>query len=108
MVPGIDLAGTVEESDSPDYEPGDKVVLTGWGVGEEHWGGYAQKQRVKSEWLVPLPEGLDAKKAMALGTAGFTAMLCIMTLEDGGVAPETGPGSYLCLGDRTQKGYLQI
>jgi acrylyl-CoA reductase (NADPH) len=90
MVPGIDLAGTVEESDSPDYEPGDEVVLTGWGVGEEHWGGYAQKQRVNSEWLVPLPEGLDAKSAMALGTAGFTAMLCVLTLEDAGVAPDSG------------------
>jgi acrylyl-CoA reductase (NADPH) len=90
MVPGIDLAGTVEESDSPDYEPGDEVVLTGWGVGEEHWGGYAQKQRVNSEWLVPLPEGLDAKSAMALGTAGFTAMLCVLTLEEAGVTPDSG------------------
>ena len=90
MVPGIDLAGTVEESDSPNYEPGDEVVLTGWGVGEEHWGGYAQKQRVNSEWLVPLPEGLDAKSAMALGTAGFTAMLCVLTLEEAGITPDSG------------------
>jgi acrylyl-CoA reductase (NADPH) len=90
MVPGIDLAGAVEESDSPDYEPGDEVVLTGWGIGEKYWGGYAQKQRVNPEWLVPLPGGLDAKKAMALGTAGFTAMLCVMTLEEAGIAPDTG------------------
>jgi acrylyl-CoA reductase (NADPH) len=66
------------------------VVLTGWGVGEEHWGGYAQKQRVDSEWLVPLPEGLDTKSAMALGTAGFTAMLCVLTLEEAGVTPDSG------------------
>jgi acrylyl-CoA reductase (NADPH) len=90
MVPGIDLAGTVEESDSPDYKPGDEVVLTGWGVGEEHWGGYAQKQRVDSEWLVPLPAGLDAKGAMTLGTAGFTAMLCVLRLEEAGIAPDSG------------------
>lgn len=90
MVPGIDLAGTVEESDSPDYKPGDEVVLTGWGIGEEHWGGYAQKQRVDSEWLVPLPEGLDAKGAMVLGTAGFTAMLCVLRLEEAGIGPDSG------------------
>lgn len=90
MVPGIDLAGTVEESDSEDYEPGDQVVLTGWSVGEKYWGGYTQKQRVKSDWLVPLPEGLDTYRAMAVGTAGFTAMLCVMTLEEAGVAPEKG------------------
>lgn len=90
MVPGIDLAGTVEESDSEDYEPGDQVVLTGWSVGEKYWGGYTQKQRVKSDWLVPLPEGLDTYRAMAVGTAGFTAMLCVMTLEEAGVTPEKG------------------
>lgn len=90
MVPGIDLAGTVEESGSEDYEPGDAVVLTGWSVGEKYWGGYTQKQRVKSDWLVPLPEGLDTQSAMALGTAGFTAMLCVMTLEEADVTPDKG------------------
>ena len=81
-VPGIDFAGTVEASDDARYAPGDKVVLTGWRVGEAHWGGYAQKARVKADWLVPLPEGLDTRQAMAVGTAGFTAMLAVMALED--------------------------
>ncbi len=90
-VPGIDFAGTVTESDSPDYKPGDRVVLTGWRVGEAHWGGYAERARVKSEWLVPLPDGLSEKDAMTLGTAGFTAMLAVMELEDHGIAPESGP-----------------
>ena len=85
MVPGIDLAGTVLESDSPDYQPGDKVVLTGWGVGERYWGGYTQKARLRSQWLIPLPEGLDAQRAMAIGTAGFTAMLCVMALEEASI-----------------------
>ncbi len=89
-VPGIDLAGTVEASESPAYNPGDEVVLTGWFVGERHWGGYAQKARVNSQWLVPTPEGLDARRAMALGTAGFTAMLCIMALEEHGLEPGGG------------------
>jgi acrylyl-CoA reductase (NADPH) len=89
MVPGIDLAGTVIESDSSDHRPGDRVLVTGCGLGELHWGGYSQKQRVRSEWLVPLPEGLDSKSAMALGTAGFTAMLSVMTLEEAGVGPDT-------------------
>lgn len=84
-VPGIDLAGTVEASDDPRYAPGDKVVLTGWRVGEAHWGGYAQKARVKADWLVPLPEGLDLRHAMAVGTAGLTAMLAVMALEDHGI-----------------------
>jgi acrylyl-CoA reductase (NADPH) len=87
MVPGVDLAGTVLESNSPDYKSGDKVVLTGWGVGELHWGGYAQKARLQWKWLVPLPNGLDTKRAMAIGTAGFTAMLCVLALEEGGVTP---------------------
>ncbi len=84
-VPGIDFAGTVEASDDPRYTPGDKVVLTGWRVGEAHWGGYAQKARVKADWLVPLPEGLSTRQAMAVGTAGFTAMLAVMALEDHGI-----------------------
>lgn len=87
MVPGIDLAGTVEESGSPAYKPGDPVVLTGWGIGERHWGGLAQRARVKADWLVPLPRGLSLKHAMGIGTAGFTAMLCVMSLEERGVVP---------------------
>jgi acrylyl-CoA reductase (NADPH) len=90
LVPGIDLAGSVLKSDSPDFEPGDKVVLTGWGVGEKYWGGYSQRQRVQSQWLVPLPAGLDTRQAMAIGTAGFTAMLCVMTLEEAGITPDSG------------------
>lgn len=89
-VPGIDLAGVVETSDDPRYAPGDRVVLTGWRVGEVHWGGYAQKARVKADWLVPLPEGLTARQAMAVGTAGFTAMLAVMALEDHGLTPDRG------------------
>lgn len=90
MVPGIDLVGTVTESDNSDYKPGDKVLLNGWGVGEGHWGGLAEKARLKGEWLVPLPEAFDAKTAMAIGTAGYTAMLCVMALERQGVKPEDG------------------
>jgi acrylyl-CoA reductase (NADPH) len=89
-VPGIDFAGTVEASDDPRYSPGDKVVLTGWRVGEAHWGGYAEKARVKADWLVPLPEGLTPRAAMAVGTAGFTAMLAVMALEDHGLKPDQG------------------
>ncbi|MEM9320249.1 MAG: acryloyl-CoA reductase [Pseudomonadota bacterium] len=89
-VPGIDFAGTVEASDDARYKPGDKVVLTGWRVGEVHWGGYAQKARVRADWLVPLPEGLTTRAAMAVGTAGFTAMLAVMALEDHGLSPEKG------------------
>ncbi|WP_027876374.1 MDR family oxidoreductase [Meiothermus cerbereus] len=81
MVPGIDLAGTVLESASPAYKPGDSVILTGWGVGERHWGGLAELARVRSEWLVPLPQGLSLQQAMGIGTAGFTAMLAVMALE---------------------------
>ncbi|WP_342070880.1 acryloyl-CoA reductase [Yoonia algicola] len=84
-VPGIDMAGTVEASDDPRYKAGDKVVLTGWRVGEAYWGGYTQKARVKADWLVPLPAGLDTRQAMAVGTAGFTAMLAVMALEDHGI-----------------------
>lgn len=90
-IPGIDFAGTVEASDDPRYRPGDKVVLTGWRVGEAHWGGYAQKARVKADWLVPLPAGLTAKQAMAVGTAGFTSMLAILALEEHGLKPGNGP-----------------
>ena len=91
MVPGIDFAGTVESSDSERFKPGDRVILTGWGVGERYWGGYSQKARVKEKWLVHTPEELDARKAMIIGTAGLTAMLCVMTLEEAGVAPDSGP-----------------
>ena len=89
-VPGIDFAGVVETSDDPRYAPGDAVVLTGWRVGEVHWGGYATRARVKADWLVPLPAGLTAAQAMAVGTAGFTAMLAVMALEDHGLVPGAG------------------
>ncbi len=90
-VPGIDFAGRVEESRDPRYQPGDRVVLTGWRVGEIHWGGYAEKARVRADWLVPLPERLTTWQAMAVGTAGLTAMLAIMALEDHGLQPGQGP-----------------
>ncbi len=95
-VPGVDLAGTVERSESPRFKPGDKVVLTGWRVGELHWGGYAQKARVQADWLVQLPEGLTTARAMAVGTAGFTAMLAAMALERHGLRP--GEGEVLVTG----------
>lgn len=91
MVPGIDLAGVVKESRSPDYQVGDQVIMTGWSVGERYWGGYSQYARLKPEWLVKMPEGMDAKMAMEIGTAGLTSMLCVMALEEGGVTPESGP-----------------
>ena len=90
-VPGIDFAGTVETSSDPRYKPGDKVVLTGWRVGEAHWGGYAQKASVRADWLVPLPAGLTTRQAMGVGTAGLTAMLSVMALEDHGLRPGHGP-----------------
>ena len=90
-VPGIDFAGTVESSDDPRYSAGDSVVLTGWRVGEVHWGGYAQKARVNADWLVPLPSGLSSRQAMAVATAGFTAMLAVMALEDQGLKAGQGP-----------------
>jgi len=90
MVPGIDFAGTVIESQSPTYAVGDAVVLTGWGVGERHWGGYAGMARVSADWLVPLPAGLTPKQAMGIGTAGFTAMLSVLALEEHGVTPDAG------------------
>ncbi|MBX2856235.1 MAG: oxidoreductase [Rhodobacteraceae bacterium] len=90
-VPGIDFAGTVETSADGRYKPGDKVVLTGWRVGEAWWGGYSQKAKVKADWLVPLPAGLSTQDAMAVGTAGFTSMLAVMALEDHGLKPGAGP-----------------
>ncbi len=87
-VPGIDFAGVVESSDTGEFKPGDRVVLTGWRVGEVHWGGYAQKARVKSDWLVPLPDDLSSQQAMNIGTAGFTAMLSVMALEDHGLSSD--------------------
>ena len=89
-VGGIDLAGTVEASDNPAFKPGDKVVLNGWRVGELHWGGYATKARVKGDWLVKLPHTLTTKRAMAIGTAGYTSMLCVVALQKHGVRPESG------------------
>jgi acrylyl-CoA reductase (NADPH) len=87
-IPGIDFVGTVESSDSGEYAPGDKVILTGWRVGEIHWGGFATKARVKSDWLVPLPSGLNTKQAMAIGTAGLTSMLAVLALEEHGLSPD--------------------
>ncbi len=89
-VPGVDFAGIVEASDHAAYAPGDPVLLTGWRVGEAHWGGYAQKARVKADWLVAMPDGLDARRAMAVGTAGLAAMLAVMALEAHGVTPDAG------------------
>jgi acrylyl-CoA reductase (NADPH) len=88
-VPGIDFSGVVEESAHPDFKPGDEVILTGWRVGEVHWGGYATRARVRGDWLVPLPKGLTLEQAMAIGTAGFTAMLAIMTLEEHNLSTDT-------------------
>ncbi|AYV21431.1 MDR family oxidoreductase [Vibrio mediterranei] len=90
MVPGIDLSGVVSLSDDPRYKEGDEVVLTGWGVGENHWGGMAEKASLNGDWLVPMPAGLDAEKVMAIGTAGFTAMLCVQAIVDAGIKPEDG------------------
>ncbi len=91
MIPGIDFAGVVESSDSPDYKPGDAVLLNGWGTGETHLGAYAERSRVPAGWLIPLPDGLTAARAMAIGTAGYTAMLCLMALEHHGLRPAHGP-----------------
>jgi acrylyl-CoA reductase (NADPH) len=90
LIPGIDFAGTVRASDNPAFKAGDKIVLNGWGVGESHNGGYAGRARVKGDWLVKLPKGLDTRQAMAIGTAGYTAMLCVMALEEQGVKPADG------------------
>lgn len=90
MVPGIDLAGIVESSESPRFKAGEAVLLNGWGVGESHWGGLAEKARLKSDWLIPLPDAFSAAQAMAIGTAGYTAMLSVLALERHGVKPEDG------------------
>lgn len=90
MVPGIDFSGAVQSSSDANYKPGDRIILNGWGVGEVHWGGLAQYARVKADWLVPLPASLTSRQAMSVGTAGYTAMLCIMELERHGIAPSSG------------------
>ena len=96
MVPGIDLVGTIEESDNPQYKVGDEVLLNGWGVGETHWGGLAQMARLKGDWLIPLPSGFTPSQVVSIGTAGYTAMLCILALEKNGVKP--GDGEILVTG----------
>lgn len=90
LTPGIDFAGTVSASDNPDYKVGDAVILNGWGVGEGHSGGFAERARVKADWLVKMPDGITAAQAMAIGTAGYTSMLCVMALEDAGITPDSG------------------
>lgn len=90
MVPGIDLAGTVEASNHPRYKAGDRVLLNGWGVGEVHWGGLAQKAKLNGDWLIPLPDAISESQAMAIGTAGYTAMLCLIALERHGLTPDKG------------------
>lgn len=90
MIPGVDLVGIVEQSDSKQFKEGDKVLLNGFGVGENHWGGLAEKARLKSEWLIPLPEAFSPQQAMAIGTAGYTAMLCVIALEKHGITPDKG------------------
>src|SRR5690606_12451758 len=91
MIPGVDFAGTVTASSNPDFKPGDAVVLNGWGVGELHLGAFSEVARVKGDWLIPLPPGITAHDAMAVGTAGYTAMLAIIELERHGLTPERGP-----------------
>ena len=91
MIAGVDLAGTVEQSSHPQWKAGDKVICTGWGMGETHLGAYAEKARVKGDWLVRVPEGMSTREAMAIGTAGFTAMLAVLALEKHGLNPEAGP-----------------
>src|SRR5919107_1302866 len=91
MIPGVDLSGIVEASSNPEFKPGDAVVLNGWGLGETHLGAYAERVRVKGDWLIPLPQGLAPEQAMAIGTAGYTAMLSLMALERHGLRPDRGP-----------------
>jgi acrylyl-CoA reductase (NADPH) len=105
-VPGVDFAGTVVDSSHPEHQPGDAVILTGWGVGERHWGGYATRARVKGDWLVPMPEGWTSRHAMAVGTAGFTAMLAVMALENHGLEP--GDGEVLVTGGAGGVGSVAI
>ena len=90
MIPGVDLTGEVLASDSPNFQAGDDILLTGWNVGERYWGGYTQRARLRSEWLIPLPDGLNGLRAMAIGSAGLTAMLCVMALEEQGITPDQG------------------
>ncbi|MGV2897118.1 MDR family oxidoreductase [Achromobacter sp. AGC78] len=90
MVPGIDFAGVVEQSEHADFAPGQRVILNGWGVGEQHWGGLAQYARVKADWLIHAPDGMSNRHAMAIGTAGYTAMLCVIALEKAGIRPDAG------------------
>ena len=90
MIPGIDFSGKVHSSRDPRFSPGQSVLLTGWGVGEKHWGGLAEQASVNADWLIPLPQGIDERQAMVIGTAGLTAMLCVMALEEGGITPESG------------------
>lgn len=106
MVPGIDLAGTVEASDNPDFKAGDAVLLNGWGVGENHWGGLAQKARLDGRWLIPMPRGFTPRQAMAVGTAGYTAMLSVLALERHGVTP--GQGEILVTGANGGVGSVAI
>src|SRR2546421_1878863 len=96
MVCGVDLAGTVEQSSTPRFRPGVQVVVNGYGLGETHWGGYSQRQRLHSEWLVPIPQAFTLRQAMAIGSAGYAAMLCVMALEDVGITP--GEGEVLVTG----------
>jgi len=91
MIPGIDFVGMVETSTHPEWKPGDRVILNGWGVGETHLGAYAEKARVRGDWLVPVPTGMTGREAMAIGTAGYTAMLAVMALERHGITPDRGP-----------------
>ena len=90
MVPGIDFAGVVRDSSHADFKAGDKVILNGWGVGEKHWGGLSGQARVSGDWLIPQPAGMTARQAMVIGTAGYTAMLCVLALEERGVTPDSG------------------
>ena len=103
MVPGIDFAGSVQDSENSSYRVGDRVVLNGWGVGEQHWGGLAQLARVKGEWLIPLPVEFTARQSMAIGTAGYTAMLCVIALERHGIAPDSGEPTKPAAGIATMK-----